>query len=239
MKLLAFDTSTERMAVAVLAPAGRFTTLQPGGAAASTGLLPAIHALVAEAGLALRDLDAIAFGHGPGAFTGLRTSCAVAQGLGFGLDRPLLALDSLLVVAEDARRQADDGDGDGPFEIAVAMDARIDEIYGGIYRHSPTGWETLVAPGLYALPDWLATGADSGARCVAGSAIDAFGARLALPAKMRRVPAERNRAEALLTLAEAGLRAGQGVVAADALPLYLRDKVALTTIEREQRAAAG
>lgn len=238
MKLLAFDTSTERMAVAVLTPAGRFTTLQAGGAAASTGLLPAIHALLAEAGITLGELDAIAFGRGPGAFTGLRTSCAVAQGLGFGLDRPLLALDSLLVVAEDARRQAGHADGDGPFEIAVAMDARIDEIYGGRYRHSSAGWETLVAPGLYALPDWLATCADSGARWVAGSAIEAFGARLALPAAVRRVPAEHDRAEALLTLAEAALRAGQGVVAADALPLYLRDKVALTTLEREQRAAA-
>ena len=236
MKLLAFDTSTERMAVAVLTPAGRYTTLRAGGALASTGLLPAIHALLAEAGLALGELDAIAFGRGPGAFTGLRTSCAVAQGLGFGLGRPLLALDSLLVVAEDARHQA--ADGVGPLTVAVAMDARIDEIYGGFYHHSPAGWQTLVAPGLYALPDWLATCAESAAGWVAGSAIDAFGARLALPSSMRRVPAEQDRAEALLVLAEAAMRAGQGVTAADALPLYLRDKVALTTLEREQRAAA-
>jgi tRNA threonylcarbamoyladenosine biosynthesis protein TsaB len=236
MKLLAFDTSTERMAVAVRTPAGRFMTLRAGGALASTGLLPAIHALLAEAGIALGELDAIAFGRGPGAFTGLRTSCAVAQGLGFGLGRPLLALDSLLVVAEDARRQA--GVGDAPFEVAVAMDARMDEVYGGIYRHSQEHWQTITAPGLYALPDWLATSADRGAGWVAGSAIDAFGARLALPAAIQRVPAELDRAAALLALAETAMRSGHGVAAADALPLYLRDKVALTTIEREQRAAS-
>lgn len=236
MKLLAFDTSTEQMAVAVLSPAGRFTALHAGGALASAGLLPAVHALLARAGVTLGELDAIAFGRGPGAFTGLRTSCAVAQGLGFGLGRPLLALDSLLIVAEDARRQIEPGDA--PLEVAVAMDARMDEIYGGIYRHAPGGWQTIVPPGLYALPDWVATGANRGAGWLAGSAIGAFGERLAAPAALRRVPAERDRAAALLDLAEAAMHAGAGVAAAEALPLYLRDKVALTTLEREQRVAS-
>ena len=99
--VLAFDTSTERLALGVHGPDGPLTLMADGGAAASSTLLPHIHALLAQAPLSLADLDAIAFGCGPGAFTGLRTACAVAQGLGLGLARPLLPIDSLLVVAED------------------------------------------------------------------------------------------------------------------------------------------
>ena len=125
-RLIAFDTSTERMAVALQSAAGAALLDEAGGAAASATLLPRIARLLADAQLVHADLDFIAFGRGPGAFTGLRTACSVAQGLAFGAGRPVLPIDSLLVVAEDARVQAG---APGPFDVGVAMDARMDEIY--------------------------------------------------------------------------------------------------------------
>ncbi|MBI5721795.1 MAG: tRNA (adenosine(37)-N6)-threonylcarbamoyltransferase complex dimerization subunit type 1 TsaB [Burkholderiales bacterium] len=230
--LLAFDTSTEMLAVAAAGPRGDCAWNGPGGAAASAHLVPQIGVVLERAGLALTDLMAIAFGRGPGAFTGLRTSCAVAQGLGFGLARPLLPLDSLLVVAEDAiealPRTA------ASRTVAVAMDARMDEIYGGVYERGPSGWRVLRAPALHALADWNAV-LEQEARslhALAGSALGAFGARLHRPAGVPAQPVETDRAAALLRLARQAFEAGEGIDAAQALPLYLRDKVALTTAER-------
>ena len=125
--LLALDSSTDTMAVALVTPAQTRVFEAAGGAQASARLLPEIKALLSGAGVAMDELDAIAFGQGPGAFTGLRTACAVAQGLAFGLGKPVLAVDSLMLVAEDARTQ---GAGD---DVWVAMDARIGEIYAAHY----------------------------------------------------------------------------------------------------------
>lgn len=249
--LLAFDTSTERLAVALQAGERTLTRLAEGGAAASAALLPLVQALLAEAGVTLRDLGTIAFGRGPGAFTGLRTACAVAQGLGFGLAKPLLPVDSLLIVAEDARRQVLGPANDRPFDVLVAMDARMDEAYAGRYRWQPQAgaagggcWQVLQAPALVALPTltaWgtaLADGATTGIPAVAGSALAAFGERLALPAACPRIAQEHDRAAALLRLAVAAAARGEGVDAAEALPLYLRDKVALTSAERDAARAA-
>jgi tRNA threonylcarbamoyladenosine biosynthesis protein TsaB len=185
----------------------------------------------------MADLDAIAFGRGPGAFTGLRTACAVAQGLAFGLDKPVLPLDSLLVVAEDARLQhfahAE------TLDIAVAMDARMNEAYTGRYRWAAGDWHTLQAPGLYALPVLVQLCADGAVQAVAGSALVAFGDRVPWPAGAVPITQEHNRALALLNLAVRAARAGAGVDAALALPLYLRDKVAQTTQERDAVRAAA
>ncbi|MFY7940194.1 MAG: tRNA (adenosine(37)-N6)-threonylcarbamoyltransferase complex dimerization subunit type 1 TsaB, partial [Burkholderiaceae bacterium] len=100
--LLAFDTSTQTMSVALWVHGEVLAFDGEGGAAASIHLIAQAQRLLAQAGISLSALDAIAFGRGPGAFTGLRTSCAVAQGLALGADKPVLALDSLLVVAQDA-----------------------------------------------------------------------------------------------------------------------------------------
>ena len=240
--LLAIDTSTETMAVAVVGPRGACCWNGPGGAAASTHLVPRIHAVLAEAGLALADVQAIAFGRGPGAFTGLRTSCAVAQGLGFGLGRPLLPIDSLLIVAEDALgalavgHETDRGEP----EVAVAMDARMDEIYGGLYRRSASGWQTVHEAALHTLESWndLVARESASLDVMAGSALAAFGDRLHRPAGARLHGLEVDRAAALLRLARQVHAAGQGIDAAQALPLYLRDKVALTTAERTAARAA-
>ncbi len=232
-RLLAFDPSTELLACALVDGERRFAGAEAGGARASAALLPALRRLLADAGLAFADLDAVAFGRGPGAFTGLRTSCAVAQGLGLGLGVPLLPLDSLLLVAEDARVQCGGGEG---FELAVAADARMDEVYAGRYRFVQGAWQVVQAPALYTLPA-LADAWAVPPAVVAGSAVDAFGDRLGLPAAARRVATEADRAGALLRLAEAAFAAGAGIDAAEALPLYLRDKVAQTTAEREAAKA--
>ena len=242
--MLAFDTSTEVMAIAAAGPRGVVVRELPGGAAASAQLLPQIQAVLAEAGLAYADLAAIAFGCGPGAFTGLRTSCAVAQGLGFGLARPLLPLDSLLIVAEGCLAAAPAGSPASGAWVAVAMDARMEEIYGALYERKASGWHTVQAPALYTLAAWNAVLEENSARvqCLAGSALNAFGARLHRPPAARELPTEVHRAGALMRLAQQAHAMGAAVDAAAALPLYLRDKVALTTAERSQAktgASAG
>ncbi len=232
--LLAFDTSTEVFAIGLLARGQVFTRCGAGGANASAALLPAVRSLLDEAGLHFTELDAIGFGRGPGAFTGLRTSCSVAQGLGLGSGRPLLPLDSLLVVAEGAREALSAAEG---FEIGIAMDARMDEVYAGRYRWRNGLWQVLEAPALYTLPALAAAWA-AAPPAVAGSALAAFGERLPLPPTTLRLPQEIDRPGALLRLAAQAFAAGQAVDAAAALPLYLRDKVALTTEERAAARAA-
>lgn len=227
--LLALDSSTDTMALALVTPEQTKVFEATGGAQASARLLPEIRALLAGAGVAMDDLDAIAFGQGPGAFTGLRTACAVAQGLAFGLGKPVLAVDSLMLVAEDARAQ---GAGD---DVWVAMDARIGEIYAARYRWAGGAWQVIEAPALYA-PDALAAHWGQPA-AVAGTALTEYAA--ALGALANAWPQARSRAAALAALAQAAWQRGETLDAADALPVYVRDKVALTTAEREQKALAS
>ena len=231
-RLLAFDTSTESLAVALQGRGQRWHSNEPGGALASAQLLPRVNALMAQAALRFDELEAIAFGSGPGAFTGLRTSCAVAQGLGFGAGLPVIAVDSLLIVAEDARLQVTASQTNDLLDVAVAMDARMDEIYAAVYRWQAGAWLTLQAPQLYTLPALQSTWQALRADAVAGSALVAFGPRLVLP-MVRHVAEQNDRALALLNVAQQGWRSGAAHPAAHALPLYLRDKVAQTTLERE------
>lgn len=232
--LLALDCATERLAVAVVAGDRQWRAEEEGGARASQRALPLAFELLVQAGVQASDLDAVAFGRGPGAFTGLRTACAVAQGLAFGLGRPVLAIDSLALVAEDARAQhAAAGDG-----VWVAMDARMDEVYAASYRHASGIWQPLHAPALWTLPALVAAWRDSPPACVAGSALAAFGTRLPTGDALA-IGCTRDRAAALASLARAAWARGEGVDAALALPLYLRDKVALTTAEREAARAAA
>jgi len=229
--LLAFDTSTERMHIGLAVGARVWLHDGDGAAQASAQLIPQLLHLLSQAGIALRDVDAIAFGRGPGAFTGLRTACSVAQGLAFGAGKPVLALDSLLAVAQSARTAA------GASDVWAAMDARMDEVYAAHYRHDGMRWEAAVPPALYRLEALRELWTAAPPRCIAGSALAAFGDRLAVgPAVL--VAESWPDAPALLALARDAWEDDEGVDAALALPLYLRDKVALTTAEREAAKAA-
>lgn len=224
--LLAFDTSTDAMSVGLVAPGLQLAHDRAGGPQASATLIPELMALLAAHGLALADIDAIAFGCGPGAFTGLRTACSVAQGLAFGANKPVIPVDSLMLVADDARAQT------GADDICVAMDARMDEIYAGWYRWSDGRWTVTTAPALLRIEAFNALWQAHPAAVIAGSALEAFGDRLALAPSLRRVPQPRSRAEALSRVAAQLWSQGVRVDAAHALPVYLRDKVAQTTVER-------
>lgn len=234
MNLLAFDTSTETLSVALAcapaAPAPGAARLWEhtgaGGAQASATLIPVVLDLLAQAGLRMSDLQAIAFGRGPGSFTGLRTACSVAQGLAFGAGVPVLPVDTLLAVAEDARHRH------GATRVVAALDARMDELYAAWYAYDAGQWRQqgdfgLLAPqALVVGPGWQ----------LAGNVGAAYGERLAaanpgLPAANPCLPALPT-AAALLRLAPALLAAGQAVAPSLALPLYVRDKVAQTTAER-------
>ena len=183
---LAFDTATEHLSIALQVGARVWSHEGAGGAQASTTLIPSIMGLLGQAGVGLRDLDAIAFGRGPGAFTGLRAACAVAQGLAFGAGLPVLAIDSLLAVAEDARIGAQ------PQQVWVVMDARMGEVYAALYAFADGAWRTRTEP-MLATPEALAARWQAEPpEVVAGSALIAFPAMI-IPAfkKVRESSLER------------------------------------------------
>jgi tRNA threonylcarbamoyladenosine biosynthesis protein TsaB len=229
-RLLAFDTSTDLTSIALCDGAGVRVRESTGGAPASARLIPELLGLLAEAGWRIGELDAIAFGRGPGAFTGLRTAASVAQGLAFGAGKPVLPVDSLLLVAEDARLQR--SAPEQPFDLWVAMDARMEEAYAAAYRWNAGRWQVMQAPALYTLAALNSAWQAAAPACVAGSALPAFGDRLS-PGSAQTVPQARSRAEALGRLAVQLWAQGSTVDADHAIPVYLRDKVALTTVERE------
>lgn len=207
------------MSIAVGGGASAWRHDAAGGAQASATLIPAIETLLGQAGWQLAELDAIVFGRGPGSFTGLRTACAVAQGLAFGAHVPVLAVDTLMAVAEQARMDADCE------QVLAVLDARMDEVYSAAYGWSGGLWQPL-APARLSKPEALHC---EPGWALAGNAFAAYGARL--PAAAARVQALPT-AAALLRLAPQLLAAGQAQDAAHALPLYIRDKVAQTTEER-------
>jgi tRNA threonylcarbamoyladenosine biosynthesis protein TsaB len=229
--LLAFDTATERMTVALSHRGQTVARAGEGGAKASATLLPAIFDVLAEAGIVLADLDAIAFGRGPGAFTGLRTACSVAQGLAFGVGKTVLPIDSLLAVAEDARVEAGLGG-----RVWAVIDARMEQVYAAEYEYADGRWSTRVAPCLTTCEALTERWRGDPPRAVAGNAIAVFGARLET-ADATLAPAASSNALSLLRLAERGWADGAAVDPALALPVYVRDHVADTIVEREARSA--
>jgi tRNA threonylcarbamoyladenosine biosynthesis protein TsaB len=226
LNLLAFDTSTEYLSLAVQSGAGPVLQHEgPGGANASGALIPALMQLLDRAGLAVTQLEAIVFGRGPGSFTGLRTACSVAQGLGFGSGVPVLGVDTLLAVAEEARV------GQGAERVVAVLDARMDEVYFAACEYADGRWHPRGEVGL-ARPEQVAV---PPGWAIAGNAFSAYAARLPVgAARIEALPT----ASALLRLAPALIAAGHARPAAFAAPLYVRDKVAQTTAERAARAAS-
>jgi len=234
-RLLALDSSTDCLAVAVANGAHEWTRTVAGGAQASSHIIALALEGLAESGLQVSQLDAVAFAAGPGAFTGLRCACAVAQGMAFAAARPVLAIDSLMIVAEAVRAGMSAGG-----ELWVALDARMSEVYAGHYRLAADGarWQVLADPALYTLPALAARWRAAPPQAVAGNAPAAFGERLRVGSARVLAPVG-ERAAALLALARGAFADGAAMAPQQAAPLYLRDKVALTTVERDAARSAA
>ncbi len=223
--LLAFDTSGETMHVGLCVGAREWVHESAGGAKASSDLLPTILALLESAGVELAELDAVGFGRGPGAFTGLRTACSVAQGLALGAGKPVLPIDTLMAVAEDARR------GAAHLQVWATVDARMEQIYAAQYLFEQGRWHVLDAPALASSEKLNALWREQPPQQVAGNALRAFAGRLDCTAASCHAQAL-PRAVALLSLARSSWAQGDALDAADAMPSYVRDKVAQTVAER-------
>lgn len=232
-KFLAFDTSTDVMSVALTDGQQVWQHTGPGGAKASITLIPAVLALLAEAKLDLGDLRAVAFGRGPGSFSGLRTACAVAQGLAFGANHgagiDVLPIDTLLALAEEARFQSPAG----AQHITAMLDARMDEMYVQRYACNSGEMSAIGRCELIRPEDLQAVSATdlTAINLFAGNVFDVYADRL--PANLHKLTCLPT-ASAMLRLAPMLADQGHCVKAALALPLYVRDKVALTIDERAE-----
>ena len=223
--ILAFDTSGERMHIGVSIGERTWLHESAGGANASSSLLPTILDLLRRADIKLADIDAIGFGCGPGAFTGLRTACSVAQGLALGAGKPVLAIDTLMAVAEDARQ------GTQQLQVWVTMDARMQQIYAAHFQFEHGRWCALDEPALTNVQALNDTWRVSAPQHVAGNALVAFAGQLEYATAQCHVEAA-PRAAALLALAQVLWQQGCTLDASAALPRYVRDKVAQTAAER-------
>jgi tRNA threonylcarbamoyladenosine biosynthesis protein TsaB len=228
LNVLAVETSSEQLSLA-LAHAGSVHGFeQIVGNRHAKLVLPEIERLLAAAGAGIDTIDAVVFGAGPGAFTGLRIACGVAQGLALPRNLPVLGVGTLEALAEQAL--AEDPGAD---RVIACIDARMGEIYHAAYRRVARGWEALNAPEL-ALPEEFPV-PDDGRWVGCGSGFRAHGAALAMRCGRRLVrvdPDALPRASAMLRLALPRLVAGEGSDPAEAVPLYVREKVALKTHER-------
>lgn len=228
MRLLAFETATRRLSVALWqdgAIVERAEDLANGG---SERLLPWVHELLAEAGFALTGIDGIALGAGPGGFTGLRLACGVAQGLAYGLDLPVVVVSSLEALALAS----------GERDVWACLDARMNEVYGAAYRVDGDRVVQQMAP--VCVPPANAPVPAFRGGCGAGDGFAAYGPLLlARKPDLRTVRADVfPTAAAVLRLAAPRFGCGDAVAAASAQPIYVRDKVALTTAERLARGGA-
>lgn len=231
MIILALETSTEACSVALDVAGETLERFELAPRRHAELLLPMIDELLLEAGLHKRAIEAVAFGRGPGAFTGVRLAASVAQGLAFGLSRPVLPVSSLAALA-----QAEIGAAEGR-PIAAMMDARMGELYLGLYRANQAGLVDAQAPECVLPPaDVTLPGPQSETWWVAGSGWaayqEALQARLGDRVQVQPQP-RYPRAAALLPLARQELASGHWHTPAEAQPLYLRDKVALTISERQ------
>jgi tRNA threonylcarbamoyladenosine biosynthesis protein TsaB len=239
LKFLAFDTSTDMMSVALSQGDQTWHHHGVGGANASAQLIPTVHALLAQAQWQLSDLTALVVGQGPGSFTGLRTACAVAQGLALGANLKVIPVDSLKAVAEDARHSLDPAQD---WHVASVMDARMGEVYVGVYAwHAATSQWTLVQPLQVGPPETMAAQLSHlklPKMVLAGNGFEVYKDRFPLQEfEVGGVPvscvAAVPHALALLRMAPALWAKQEAVDPEWVQPLYIRDKVAQTTAERD------
>lgn len=225
MNLLALDTSTEYLSLALLKGDELFTFDLNAGQTHSQIILPQIQALLNAAGMKLNDLDGIAFGAGPGSFTGVRIAAGVAQGLGFGANLPVVSVCTLQALAEAS----------GEDKVITCLDARMGEVYHAAYEKIAGEWQVVIEPGLYkpdAVPaingkGW--SGVGSGWQTYSTQLGVVYGEQL-----QATQPELSPTARAILQLAQPIFSKGEAHTASEAMPIYIRNRVALKTTEREQ-----
>ena len=220
MRLLALDTSTEACSAALLLDGELRMRFQLTERSHAELLLPMVDGLLAEAGISLTDLDGLAFGRGPGAFTGLRIACGVVQGIALGADLPVVPVSSLAAVAE----QVSAGTGEA---VLVCNDARMGEVYWGVYRRIADGGLEPQCYDAVSTPDRVGEGAAALVHA-AGNALPRYPdlAQRLQKAGLQLHDGLYPRADAIARLGAVELAAGRGVPAEQALPVYVRDDVA-------------
>ncbi len=226
MNFAAIETATEWCSVALWRDGEIVSLERRAGPRQGEFVLPMLHTLLKSAGLAVAGLDAISYGAGPGAFTGLRIACGVAQGLAFAHNLPVIGISTLEAAAEES----------GAERAFVALDARMHEVYYAAFERKGAAWHAVL-PARCAPPDAVEIPAGAGwLGC--GSGFAAYAERLEsrLAGVLLRVaPDVRPSAVAVARLAAPRLAAGEGVDAALATPHYVRDKIALTSAEQAER----
>jgi tRNA threonylcarbamoyladenosine biosynthesis protein TsaB len=231
VRILAIETSSEPSSVAVAHADGVAQRRASGGHVAERAL-SMIADLLQEQSIDLDQIDAFAFGSGPGAFTGLRVACGLAQGLAFALRRPVIPVGSLRAMAFGAWRHVQ-----RPARAMVAIDARMGQLYWAVFEGEPPARE-LAGPAL-ATPDRIEElVARWQPEVIAGDALRVFESRWPAHGAPIRLPELRCDASMVAELARADLAGGRAVAARDAAPDYVRDRVALTVAERNATAAS-
>ncbi|WP_041741921.1 tRNA (adenosine(37)-N6)-threonylcarbamoyltransferase complex dimerization subunit type 1 TsaB [Collimonas fungivorans] len=225
--ILAIETSTELASAALLRDGHVITRESAGVQTHSLAILPMVQELLAEAGISLAQCDALAFGVGPGSFTGVRTACGIVQGLAFGADLPVLPVVTLAAMAQACR------DLNGAGEVLAVLDARMGEVYWAQYRFAANAWQVVVEPVLSAPSQVAPLPVLGGVLQACGNGLAAYPeAFAAAPYAAAGLPAVMPNARQVAQLGSVALAQGGGLSAVDAQPLYLRNKVALTTAER-------
>ena len=227
MKILALDTATEACSVALLLGETLLARYEEPKRGHAELILPMVDALLAEAGIGLRALDCLAVGRGPGAFTGVRIAVSVAQGLAFGVDRPIVPISDLAALAQRAVQTH------RAKRVLACLDARLGEVYWGAFEVGADGLvagitdELVGPPQTVAVPSgeaWFGVGTGWTAHPGLGTHLAQKGARLdgtdgtLLP-----------RAHEIAQLAVRDFQAGRAVAPEHALPVYVRDSVAVTS----------
>lgn len=223
LKILAIETSSEYCSAALWCDGNLDARDVHVGQGHSECVLGMVDELLTRNRLRVAALDGIAFGEGPGSFTGLRIACGVTQGLAFAAGVPVLGVSTLLAMAESTRSQ----------RVICCVDARMHEIYHAAYERTGDGWKTVQEPGLCTPaaapqpPDGTWLGCGTGFAVYRGALMQRYAGKLAaIDAGIHP------RAEEIARLAVPRFERGEGVDAAAAAPLYVRDKVALKIHER-------
>jgi tRNA threonylcarbamoyladenosine biosynthesis protein TsaB len=223
MNILALDTSTEYCSAALWRDGRVCERVAEAGQSHSRLLEGMVDAVLADAGMRLTALDGVAFGEGPGSFTGLRIACAVAQGLAFAADLPVAGVGTLKAMAAAS----------GASRAICCIDARMHEVYHAAYVLEDGHWREVSAPRVCVPMQVPLPEGEGWIGCGSGFAAHGDWLRERLADALAAVrPDIHPQARAIAALAAPVFAAGEGLPAERAAPVYVRDKVALKTVER-------